>query len=273
MKVKSKKSKVKSLKNILRTMKRILIAYSGGVDSTFLLKVAVDALGRDNVLAVTAKSETYTSSELKDAIKNARRIGARHVIISTHELKNPNFRKNPINRCYYCKSELFGRLKKIAKKENIRFVIDASNVDDLKDYRPGAKAKKELGVRSPLQEAGLTKNEIRQFSKRLGLLTWDKPAMACLASRVQYGQNIEQGILKRIEQAEDYLRLFGFRQVRVRCHKDIARIELLPIDIKRLNKSSIRGKITKRLKALGFLYITLDLEGYRTGSLNGNSAA
>ena len=249
-------------------MKQALVAYSGGADSTFLLKVAVDTLGKQNVLAVTAKSETYTSSELKDAVKNAKRIGARHIIISTNELKNPDFRKNPADRCYYCKSELFNRLKKIAKKENIKFVIDASNADDLKDYRPGAKAKNELGIRSPLQESGFTKNDIRRFSKKLGLSTWDKPAMACLASRLPYGEKIEADKLRKIEAAEEFLGRLGFRQVRVRCHGDMARIEVPSVDIKRLNKDEIRGKITARLKALGFLYITLDLQGYRTGSLN-----
>lgn len=260
--------KIVKLKKILQRMQRVLIAYSGGVDSTFLLKVAVDTLGKQNVLAITAKSETYTSSELKDAVKNAKKIGARQVIISTNELKNPNFRKNPADRCYYCKSELFNRLKKIAKRENIKFVIDASNVDDLKDYRPGAKAKKELGVRSPLQEAGLKKEAIRRFSKKLGLATWSKPAMACLASRIPYGEKIAQDKLRRIEKAEDFLCNLGFRHVRVRCHKDIARIEVPAKDISKISTANIRNKITKKLKSLGFLYVALDLQGYRTGSLN-----
>jgi len=261
-----KNKKLIKLEKILSKMGKVVVAYSGGADSTFLLKVAVDALGKQNVLAVTAKSETYTSSELKDAVKNAKKIGARQIIISTNELKNPNFRKNPVNRCYYCKYELFGELKKIAGKENIKFVIDASNVDDHKDYRPGAKAKKELSVRSPLQEAGLDKEDIRQSSKKLGLVSWSKPAAACLASRLPYGEKIEVEKLRRIEKAEDFLRNLGFKQVRVRCHNNLARIEVPAGDISGTERS--RSKITKKLKALGFLYITLDLQGYRTGSLN-----
>jgi len=262
------KIKIKKLKEILQKMSRVLVAYSGGVDSTFLLKVAVDTLGRDNVLAVTAKSETYSLSELKDAVKNVKKISARHIIISTQELKNPNFYKNPVNRCYYCKKELFTRLKKIAQKENIKFVIDASNLDDLKDYRPGAKAKKELNIRSPLQEAGFIKRDVRLFSKKIGLSTWDKPAMACLASRLPYGEKIAPEKLKRIEGAEEFLQKLGFKQARVRCHGDIARIEVPVNDILAATKSNFRIKIIKKLKSLGFLYVTLDLQGYRTGSLN-----
>jgi len=249
-------------------MGRVLIAYSGGVDSTFLLKVAVDTLGKENVLAVTAKSPTYQLTELKGAAKNAKKIGARHLIIMTNEFKNANFASNPVDRCYYCKDELFAKLKKIAKKENIPFVLDASNIDDEYDYRPGARAKKEHGVRSPLQEAGFSKKDIRRFSKRLGLGTWDKPQMACLASRLPYGERIELDKLKRIERAEDFLRKLGLGQVRVRCHGHIARIEVPIKETKLLYNDDINGKIIKKFKGLGFVYVTLDLEGYRTGSLN-----
>ena len=263
-----KNSKLKKLIQILMRMQSVLVAYSGGVDSTFLLKVAVDALGRGNVLAVTAKSPTYQVSELKDAKLQAKKISARHIIISTKELDNSNFASNPTDRCYYCKSELFSELNRIAKKEGMDFVIDASNKDDLADYRPGAKAKKKLRVRSPLQEADFSKADIRRASRRLGLATWDKPAMACLASRLPYGERIELGKLKRIEMAEDFLRNLGFRQVRVRCHSDVARIEVCIKDIPAISRPNTRAKIIKRLKSLGFLYITLDLQGYRTGSLN-----
>jgi len=263
-----KNKKLVKLEQILQRMQRVVVAYSGGADSTFLLKVAVDALGRDNALAVTAKSETYTSSELRGAVKNAKKIGARHIVISTNELNNPQFIKNPRDRCYYCKQELFSRLKKIAKKENMKFVIDASNIDDLKDYRPGAKAKKELGAQSPLQEAGFSKADIRRFSKKLGLATWDKPAMACLASRIPYGENIKPDTLRRIEKAEACLNRLGFRHARVRCHGNIARIEVPSEDISKLTKFQIRIEIIKKLKAFGFMYVALDLQGYRTGSLN-----
>ena len=261
-------TKLKKLEKVLQKMNKVLIAYSGGADSTFLIKVAVDTLGKENVLAVTAKSPTYQASELKDAKENAKTIGVRHLIIDTQELKNPEFSSNPGNRCFYCKDELFGELKSIANKKGFDFVSDASNIDDLYDYRPGAKAKEKHGVSSPLQDAGFSKRDIRVFSKKLGLATWDKPAMACLASRFPYGDKIEVDKLKRIETAEYFLQGMGFKQVRVRCHGDAARIEVLPGQIKRLNKDEIRGKIVKKLKALGFLYITLDLQGYRTGSLN-----
>ena len=260
--------KVKKLEEILQSMGRVLVAYSGGVDSTFLIKTAKDMLGKDNVLAVTAESATYPLSELKDAKKNAKNIGVRHLIIHTNEFEDNNFISNPPDRCYYCKKELFNKLKSIAKKENIDFIVDASNMDDLNDYRPGTKAKKELGIRSPLQEAGFNKSDIRQFSKKISLNTWAKPAMACLASRLPYGEKIEVDTLRRIELAEDFLQRLGFKQVRVRCHGNMARIEVLPKDIKLLIKNGVRDKIIAHLKKLGFAFITLDLQGYRTGSLN-----
>jgi len=257
--------KLERLKDILRQMESILVAYSGGVDSALLLKVACDTLG-DKVLAVTADSPTYPAQELDFAQKIAARLGVRHKIIKTQELKDKNFIANPVNRCYFCKGELFGRLKKIARQAQLSFVVDASNIDDKKDYRPGNMAKKELNIRSPLQEAGLTKVDIRRLSKRLGLITWDKPSLACLASRVAYGIRISPGLLARIEQAETYLKRLGFRQVRLRHYNGLCRIEVLKEDVSRLIDR--REKIAKKLKGLGYNYITVDLEGYRSGSLN-----
>jgi uncharacterized protein len=259
---------VKKLKKILQDMGKVLIAYSGGVDSTFLLKVAVDTLGRENVLAVTAKSPTYQAAELRCAAKNAKEIGSRHLVIATNEFKNARFMLDPPDRCYYCKDELFGQLKKIAKNENINFILDASNTDDEFDYRPGDKAKEKHGVKSPLKDAGFGKMQIRQFSRKLGLNTWNKPAMACLASRLPYGEEIKLCKLKQVELAEKFLQGLGFVHVRVRCHGDIARIEVPKKEIKLLCKDEISGKISKEMKGLGFAYVTLDLDGYRTGSLN-----
>jgi pyridinium-3,5-biscarboxylic acid mononucleotide sulfurtransferase len=266
-------NKLDRLKNILRRYGSAVIAFSGGVDSSFLLKAAKDVLPRKNLLAVTAVSETYTGSELKQAKKTAKSFGVIHKVIFTKEMKDVNFVKNPVNRCYYCKKELFKRLKLEAKKNKFAFVLDASNIDDKKDYRPGSIAKAELGVRSPLQEAGMAKKDIRKYSKKLGLETWDSPAMACLASRVPYGTGISKDILRKIELAEEFLRHLGMAQVRVRYHNDIARIEVEKKNIKRFLNREFCDKIIKHLKSLGFCYIVLDLEGYRTGSLNENMAA
>ena len=260
--------KLKKLENILRKTKRLLVAYSGGCDSSFLAKFAADALGRENVITVTATSPTYTKAELRDSKKLAKKIGIRHIVIRTSEIGSIDFNKNPYNRCYFCKKELFKRLRQIAKRHNIRHIADGSNLDDLRDYRPGSKAKKEFGIISPLQEAKLTKEEIRQLSKKAGLGTWNKPALACLASRIPYGEKIMKDKLRLIEKAEEYLTKLGLKQVRVRLHKDIARIEVPRADINRLNNERLRSKIAKKLKTLGFSYITLDLEGYRTGSMN-----
>ncbi|MFA6142695.1 MAG: ATP-dependent sacrificial sulfur transferase LarE [Candidatus Omnitrophota bacterium] len=258
--------KVGKLKRILQRLNRVVIAYSGGLDSTFLLKMAVDTLGRSNVLAVTARSETYPISEYREAVTLAKRIGARQLTINTGELKIKEFKTNPVNRCYYCKKELFKELDEIRKKQRFNFVLDGTNIDDLRDVRYGRRAAKELGVRSPLLEAGLTKDNIRQSSKRLKLPTWDKPSFACLASRVPFGNVITNGDLLRIEGSEAFLQHLGFKQVRVRSHKDIARIEVLKKDFKRAVK--LQELIIKKLKSLGFVYITLDLCGYRTGSMH-----
>lgn len=260
--------KLTRLKNILKKINSVLVAYSGGVDSTFLLKVALDTLGKNNVFAVIAKSETYPSSEIKYAVRIAKFLGAKYSVIKTNELKDKRFVKNPVNRCYYCKKELFSRLKKIAKKLKINYVVDGSNYDDRLDFRPGSIAGKKLGIRSPLKEANITKKDIRKLSKNMGLPTWNKPSFACLSSRIPYGNKIELKVLKMIDSAEKSLKEFGFNQVRVRHHNNIARIELDSKGIKKVLKNNLSKKIAERLKKIGYTYITLDLEGYRSGSMN-----
>lgn len=261
------KRKFEKLRKILFDMESVLIAYSGGVDSTFLLKVAKDVLGK-NVIAVTGVSATYTLHEKAYAKNMAERLHARHLIIKTDELSNPRFKRNPADRCYWCKKELFFKLKNLANKYKLNYVLDGSNYDDIKDFRPGARAEKEFGIRSPLREAGLTKKEIRALSKRLGLSTWDKPSLACLSSRFPYGTKITLENLARINKAEDFLRTSGMRQIRVRHHDTIARIETDTYNIARFADEKFRKKVVARLKNLGYTYVTVDLEGYRTGSMN-----
>jgi len=258
-------TKLEQLKASLREMDSAAIAYSGGADSAFLVKVAYDVLG-ENAIAITAASPTYPQRELKQAKELAKSIGIKHVIISSEETEIDNFSKNPSNRCYFCKKELFSKIKKIATKEHLNYILDGSNVDDKGDYRPGAKALEEFGVVSPLKDVGLTKREIKELSREMNLDTWDKPAFACLASRIPYGTKITKSRLKMIEKAEEVIQKLGVKQFRVRFHNEIARIEVLKDDFQIVLDHS--DDIVKKFKKIGFKYITLDIQGYRTGSLN-----
>ncbi|HEX2946357.1 MAG TPA: ATP-dependent sacrificial sulfur transferase LarE [Clostridia bacterium] len=259
--------KLERLKNLLKEMESVVIAYSGGVDSTFLLKVAADVLG-EKAAAVTARSSTYPTREFNEASEFIKKLGVKHIVIDSEELDIDGFSQNPVNRCYYCKKELFTKVRDIAVQNGMKYVVDGSNLDDLGDYRPGLQALKELGIVSPLREAGLTKDEIRELSKEMGLPTWDKPAFACLASRFPYGQEITRDKLNMIEKAEQFLLDNGFRQVRVRHHGEIARIEVARPERNKFFDPELMDRVHARFTELGFRYVALDLKGYRTGSMN-----
>ncbi|HEY1406803.1 MAG TPA: ATP-dependent sacrificial sulfur transferase LarE [Spirochaetota bacterium] len=258
--------KLSTLSDILKEIENAAIGFSGGVDSTFLAKVCHDVLG-DKVVAITLVSPMNPQSEIDNAKKLAEQIGIRHVLVVDDDIEE-DVAANTVDRCYHCKKIEFTRMIGKAKELGFSVILDGSNSDDLNDYRPGKKALDELGVRSPLREAGLTKDEIRSLSHYLDLPTWDKPALACLASRVPYGEKITKDILHRIEKAEEYLRSLGFRQFRVRSHSNIARIEVDPDEITIFFDKKMMTDIAVKMKSFGYSYVTLDLEGYKTGSMN-----
>ena len=258
-------SKLEQLKEYLKNLESVVVAFSSGVDSTFLLKVAHDTLG-DNVIAVTAKSCSFPQRELNEAIEFCKKEKIKHIIVDSEELDIEGFKNNPPNRCYLCKKELFEKIWKVAKENGIKNIAEGSNTDDDGDYRPGLQAVKELAVKSPLRYAGLNKKEIRELSKELKLSTAEKQSFACLSSRFVYGETISEEKLKMVDNAEQFLLDLGFHQVRVRIHKDVARIEVEPDEMPKIMEN--RTMIAHKLKELGFTYVTLDLLGYRTGSMN-----
>ncbi len=259
--------KLEQLQTLFQQMERALIAYSGGIDSTLVAKIAFDVLG-NRALAVTAVSPSLLPEELEDAKIQATAIGITHELIATGEMDNPNYTANPVNRCYFCKSELHDTLKPLALERGYPYVVDGVNADDLKDYRPGIQAAKERGVRSPLAEVGITKMEIRQLTQQFGLPWWDKPAQPCLSSRFPYGEAITIAKLQRVGRAEVYLRKLGWRNLRVRSEGDTARIELPPEEIQQFVVTTDLNAVVKAFQDFGFFFVTLDLEGYRSGKLN-----
>ncbi|MDB9313995.1 ATP-dependent sacrificial sulfur transferase LarE [Spirulina sp. CS-785/01] len=259
--------KLEQLRTLFAQMERALIAYSGGIDSTLVAKVAYDVLG-DRALAVTAVSPSLLPEDLEDAKIQAATIGIPHERVNTGEMDNPNYTSNPVNRCYFCKSELHDTLKPLALQRGYPYVIDGVNADDLQDYRPGIQAAKERGARSPLAETGITKADVRQLSKQLDLPWWDKPSQPCLSSRFPYGEEITVAKLQRVGRAEIYLRKLGWTNLRVRSAGDTARIELPPEQITQFVVTTDLPRLVADLQELGFLYVTLDLEGYKSGKLN-----
>lgn len=259
--------KLTQLRSVFAEMGTALIAYSGGIDSTLVAKVAFDVLG-DRSVAITAVSPSLLPEELDEAQQQAKIIGIKHELVETEEMNNPNYTSNPVNRCYFCKSELHDKLKPLAIERGYPYVIDGVNADDLQDYRPGIQAAKERGVRSPLAEMGITKVEVREMTKILGLPWWDKPSQPCLSSRFPYGEEITYEKLYRVGRAEIYLRKLGYSNLRVRSDGETAKIELLPEQITDFVLKTNLAEVVSHFQSLGFIYVTLDLEGYRSGKLN-----
>lgn len=260
--------KLVKLREMLRSYGKVAVAYSGGVDSSFLLKVAADTLGLENVLSITMVSSVTPEAELEEAVKFIKGLNVNHIFMKLNVFDIPGFSENHKDRCYTCKHSIFEEIKMLAEKRGIYAVLDGTNADDEGDYRPGLKALQELGIISPLKQCGFTKAEIRTLSKELRLETWDKPSLACLASRVPYNEEITEQKLQMVDKAETYLRELGFAQLRVRCHGKLARIELMPEEMKIIIERNLGNEIFDKLKEIGFEYAALDLKGYRTGSLN-----
>jgi pyridinium-3,5-biscarboxylic acid mononucleotide sulfurtransferase len=263
----SSRPKLEAMRAAIRAHGTALVAFSGGVDSTFVLKIAVEELG-ERALAITALSASVAPEEEEEARELAQRLGARHEVVTSNELANPQYAANPTNRCYFCKTELYDLCEARRQQLDYAVVLDGFNADDFKDHRPGHKAAKEHRVQSPLAQAGLTKEEIRAWSHHLGLPTWDKPQMACLASRIPYGTSVTRERLFQIASAESELRRLGFRQFRVRYHQEVARLELASEEYERFFSGDVRERINTALKALGFKFVALDLEPFRSGRMN-----
>lgn len=260
--------KLEQMKDVLRSLERVAVAFSAGVDSTFVLKVAIDTLGPDNVVAVTADSDSLARAEYEEAVRLAESMGARHAVIRTQEMDDPNYRANPSDRCYYCKSELFSKLDGFIAEHDLKAVVAGVNADDYDDWRPGIQAGREHDVRAPCAEAGMTKDDIRILSEQMGLPTFDKPAMPCLSSRVQYGEEITPDKLKQIERSEGFLRSLGFRECRVRHHNNLARIEVPADRIGEICQPDMLRRIDATLREFGYAYVTVDVRGLRSGSMN-----
>jgi pyridinium-3,5-biscarboxylic acid mononucleotide sulfurtransferase len=259
--------KERQLRDLLRSLESVVVAFSGGVDSALVLKIAGDELG-ERALGITARSESLAASELENALGFAAAVGARHEVLETRELDDPNYRANPENRCYFCKKELYGRLSEIARERDAKWIVDGFNLDDASDWRPGRKAAGEFGVRSPLAEAGFAKSDVRALAKKLGLDVWDKPALACLSSRFPYGTPITLELLQQVDRAEEAVHAAGIRICRVRHHGEVARIEVPESEIERLAERGVRERVAAGVKAAGYRYVSLDLGGYVSGNLN-----